>query len=37
VIATHNADLFQRFRHRVVILQQGHLLGAPKLAGEGWR
>jgi len=37
VIATHDADFFQRFRHRVVILQHGHLLGEPKLAGEAWR
>ncbi|MGH7766771.1 MAG: cell division ATP-binding protein FtsE, partial [Candidatus Binatia bacterium] len=37
VIATHDAEIFKRFRHRVVVLQHGGLLGEPKLAAEAWR
>ncbi|HEY3304657.1 MAG TPA: cell division ATP-binding protein FtsE [Candidatus Binatia bacterium] len=37
VIATHDAEIFKRFRHRVVMLQHGRLLGEPKLAAEAWR
>jgi cell division transport system ATP-binding protein len=37
VIATHDADLFKQFNHRVVMLQQGRLSGEPKLAEEAWR
>jgi cell division transport system ATP-binding protein len=37
VIATHDAALLARFRHRIVTLQRGSLIGAPKLASEARR
>jgi ABC-type ATPase involved in cell division len=37
LFATHDAVIFKRFPHRAVILQQGRLLGEPKLAEEAWR
>jgi cell division transport system ATP-binding protein len=37
VIATHDAALLARFHHRIVTLQRGSLIGAPKLASEARR